>query len=267
MAERVARLSPVLRALAPRELERRMTALPEAEAALPEEMGGLGALDATLDDALAAVDALEQAAARLRRCPHDVEPFRRPDGPPPWLIEERGQLASRARLTALVQDLAPDADVIRWGDHAYVARFSLRGSPMLLRARFAPPQAGFESYVDPSSAVWVAARTSVPEAMALVTVRRERTTDAVAELLRLRREVEVGAQAFDDAFWVEGDARLATVLAPVFAEGMLALEPHAPELALGRGVAEIRWSTTTDALRLAGPLGVVLGVREAVEAT
>ena len=253
LAEQAALVSPVLRALAEPSLRRRLARVPAGDAPLPSTVEALSELDDALDDALAAFDEVRCASARLRRCPHDVEPFPRPVTLPPWLIEELKQLGVRRRFTAEIAAIAAEADIVRWGDRAYVARFTLRGSPVAVRL------------LVEETTHRLAVRTSVPEAMPLVRVRGERTTDAIAKVLGLRRELDTGADALDDAFWIEGDADAATALTASAGAALLELGPLRPELAFGLAVAEVRWATSGPPLLPLAALDVVLGIREAVE--
>lgn len=263
LASRLEGLSPILRALAPPPLRERIARAPAPEAELPSDLAALAALDAALDDVVDAVDALLAQSTRLRRCPHDVESFPRPVVPPPWLIEEDAGLAFRRRFTTDVLWFSPSAEIVRWGDHAYRARFALRGSPVLVLVRLAAPHDAtattFDGYV----------RTSVPESMPLVTVRRERMTDAIGKLLGLRRDREVGTAAFDDTFWIAGDEHAATALPPSSVAALLELAPRSPELAFGSGVAEVRFTGRAHAAARdmvpAAAIEAVLAIREAIE--
>ncbi len=262
LASRLDGLSPLLRALAPEALRARIASAPSVEAELPSDLDALAALDARLDDAVDAVDALLAQSTRLRRCPHDVESFARPRVPPPWLLEEDAGLAFRRRFTADVLWFSPSAEIVRWGDHAYRARFALRGSPVLVLVRLAATHDGsaatFEAYV----------RTSVPESMPLVTVRRERMTDAIGKLFGLRRDHELGVATFDETFWVAGDEHAAAALPPSSVASLLELAPRSPELAFGRGIAEVRFTGRAHApardMLPAAAVETVLAIREAI---
>lgn len=254
--DREARVSPVLVALLPEAIGARIDA--HRATALDESASGLEALmrvDAALD-ALATV--YEEALLHedtARRLAFEVADPPRPDIPPPWLIEEDGQLRfRRALVDALAKALDEEVSLLRWGDFAYVARFRESDTPHVLHV---VPKLDAQSLDAVSFAGTL--RAPMPERTPELDVRVQRTHHSVGKALGIAHELETGDPDFDAAFWIRGDRRALSFL-PGNVRSLLVSLAHerAPRLRLQRGAVSFEWSGAPEGgLGLGAALGVV----------
>jgi len=236
VASRGAALSAVVRAVLPADVLDRLRAYEARIEAAPETMEALAEIDSALEGLLAVYDEIAFIAPALLAYPLDVPDPPRPAQAPPWLIEERPRLEIRALADARLDELTPGTALVRWGDLGYVARFSFGEVSFVYRLEV---HASDDHTIGPFSC---ALRTSVPSALAPLRVRRERVHHAVGKLLHVARELELGASAFDDAFWITGDARTSALLEDAGVQrSLLAMKAHAPDLSIASGIAELAW--------------------------
>ncbi|MBS2016193.1 MAG: hypothetical protein JST00_25145 [Deltaproteobacteria bacterium] len=255
--DRETRVSPVLVALLPEAIGARIEA--HRATALDESASGLEALmrvDAALD-ALATV--YEEALLHedpARRLAFEVADPPRPDIPPPWLIEEDGQLRFRRALGEALAKALDDDDVtlLRWGDFAYVARFREGGAPHVLHVL---PSYDTHS-VEVVSFVGTL-RAAMPERTPELDVRVQRAHHTVGKALGLAHEIDTGDPAFDAAFWIRGERRALPFLPENLRSLLVSLaRDRAPRLRLQRGEVSFEWSGAPESgLGLGAALGVV----------
>lgn len=264
VAEHAKRMSPVLRALAAEATRARLRDTTTLAAPLPTGVGPLTELDAELEALLAAYEETFAREMHLRRCPHEAPRFAKPAIPPPWLIEEQPTLRFREELSARLERIAPGTTLLRWGDYAYLARFTVDRHPLelLLRARTDPT-------LDNFARLDAALRSSLPEGMPPLEVRPERMTDAIGKILGVSRDISAADPPFDEAYFLTGDQDAVAALTPDVHAALLEIRPRTPTLTLGPGLVELTW---TGAWRqgavVALPdaaLEIVCGVRRAVE--
>lgn len=264
LAERARALPPLLRAVAPPPTRRLLRDPSLLEGDAPTDREALLALDERLEAALAAHDDVEARAWHLRRCPHDVPDFPRPRVPAPWLIEETPVLAFRHGLARRLEAVAPGATLLRWGDHAYLARFDVAGAPLQLFVR-----AKSDPNVDLGARMEGHLRSSLPETTPGLELRPEKLHHSLGKAVGVLHERAVGDARLDDAYFVEGDEDVVAALTPEVVEALLTLLPRAPRLVVGDGLVEVSWSGSwrqPDAVALpAAAVAIVCGVRRAVE--
>jgi hypothetical protein len=126
-------VSPVLRALLPPGLRTRLAELrPRALAPVDDEQGDMTTLadaDAALDAVIALHDEAIASSPVLRMADDDVEAPARSKLPPPWLLEEPHVLRIRDGLRRSMAAIDAAAEIARFGDHAYIARFHVAEAP------------------------------------------------------------------------------------------------------------------------------------------
>lgn len=229
-------LSPVVRAMLPAHIREAMTEATAEGAAAGDTVEGLSTVNAALDTLLLAYDDADAITARLREFPDDLRqppPCRQP---PPWLIEESAVLALRHALARRLAEITPHGQISRWGDIAYIARFTLADAPFafVVKSDVLPSDgyiARFEAEL----------RTSVPEALPPLVVKSQRPYDSVRKALGMAHEIEVGEPAFDEAFWIEGSTDATAVLTSEVRSAMRSYRGLLTELTVGNEVASITW--------------------------
>lgn len=259
---RLGELGPVARAIAPP----RLKALREPVDLTQASIDALAALEAQYDQLSADFDAFLLKVERGFDAPHDVPDPPRPRDPTPYLFEEQVQLSFRRRLQERLDALAPDEQLVRWGDTGYLARFrSAEGAPMIwwvrgLADRNATAFASFEASL----------RTSLPAEVGAFAVEPETFVHRVGKAVGWVREIEVGEREFDDGFLVRGDEELAqALLSDRMRRRFVELSPCGPVLRVRDGIAELSlrgaWAEQgNDALPVA-VMEIVSEVRRRIE--
>jgi hypothetical protein len=264
-------LPALLRSMLPSELRRLLDDLgSKADAGLPDEpsIEQLTQADAALDELLRLHDEAAELVPKLRSCPDEVPDPPKPQLSPPWVYEEQGQLRFRATLTRRLAEIAPDAYFVRWDDTTYLSRFPLAGAPLVVTARYEMIPGQLTSF---RSAV----RTSVPESVPPLDVRRARVIDGVGRAVGLVHDAKVGEPVFDHAFIVddEGGPAAIRLLTSDVSSALLGMTSRA-RLHVRRGIAELTWQGrwpyfdrpgVGDALLPDEAFAIVLGVRAAIE--
>ena len=256
-------VSPMVLALLPESLTRKLEELAPRAFAAAETMESLAAADAALDALLEAYDAALAKAPSLRISDDQVTDPAPPRMPPPWLYEEPFLRALRDAMDARVRSVDGEARVSRHGDHAYVARFRVGGPfSFVIAVAMTNAQPVFTSYE-------CFLRTSVPEALPSLQLRREGARHAVGRALHLAHEIAVGDVAFDAQFWIQGSARTTAVLTPSVRAALGRLAPRSPVLHVGDAMATLSWTGTggssTQHLLPVAALDVLVGIRDAIE--
>lgn len=252
-------LPHLFRAMLPPRLAKVLAQRLAEDAASIEE---LTKMDARLDEILAAHEEAADLVPKLRACPEDVPDPARGGVGPPWVIEEALQLEFRKVFTRRLAEVAPDAYLVRWDDHAYVSRFALAGAPIFVSCRFAMAA---EAPV-PSRSF---ARTSVPAELPPIEVHEEGIFHAIGRALHLVRDHQTGDDAFDDVFLVDADEATAAIIGPDVRAAFMTLAPLEPQLFIRRGIAELQWKSLggTDPASMLpdAAFAVLLGIRAAIE--
>jgi hypothetical protein len=125
--QRERELAPLMRAMLPATLRKKIDEGRSRMGEVRAEGGGLDGvdessiealtiLDGVMDGLVAAYDEASMMVPKLRDCPLDVEDPPKPVQPPPWLIEENRQRFFRLRFEQRVSEVASGAYVVRWGD-------------------------------------------------------------------------------------------------------------------------------------------------------
>jgi hypothetical protein len=218
--------------------------------------------DAALDEILAVHEQVASLLPALRACPDEVPDPPKPRVGPPWVFEERPQIAFRAVLTRRLAAIAAEAWLVRWDDTTYLSRLQLAGAPIIVSSRFdevASQSTTFESSV----------RTSVPRSAPGLSVRRYGLLDGIGRALGVVRDTRVGSEVFDEAFIVDADEPATSVLAPDVVRSLLSMLSLGPRLEIDRGIATLTWGAyyngREDDLMPDAALAVVLGLRAAFE--
>lgn len=256
-------LSSVVRAMLPERLSQTMADLVARAASSGDSMESLATAEAALDGLLASYDEADTLAPRLLELPDelaDPPPCRMP---PPWLIEEADVLALRASLSSRLEAISADATISRWGDFAYIARFTVGDMPFafVVKSDVMPSDGRVSRYE-------VEVRTSVPEALPRLTVKVQGPHHTIGKALHLAREIEVGERAFDDTFWISGTAPATAILTPDVRAALMRYEDASTMLTVGHGVAAMTWegsswSSSKDPLPDFA-LDVLTGIRTAI---
>jgi hypothetical protein len=127
--ERGRALSPVLLALLPSRLrEALLDSQPRAQAD-GESMEALAGAESALDALLVLYEEALGLAPSLRACEPEVPDPPSPRMPPPWLFEEAYLLGVREAITARLLEVHAGAQLSRWGDFGYIARFRIVDAP------------------------------------------------------------------------------------------------------------------------------------------
>lgn len=258
-------MSPVVRALLPERMQKTLASLHDAARAETPDLATLSAADAALDGLVAVFEEAEHLAMSIRYCPGDVPDPPRPAQPPPWVIEERGQRVFRDWCERRIAAVHAEAYLVRWGDFSYLARLKVGDAPVTAfwRVEIEPLTGQVKSYRG-------ALRTSVPERIPRLDMRRERVVDGVGKLLGLVEDRIIGDEAIDPAFRIAADDAALPLLTPDVKASLLALLPADPRLTIGRGLVELSWGaadltgSSTDLLPDAA-LTIALEVRGAIE--
>jgi len=256
------RLPILLRALLPERITNVLDSLRDRALAEGETLETLSDADAALDGILAAYDEANELLPQLRECPEEVPDPKRPTQAPPYIFEEERQKHFRIRFDQRVREIAPEAYLVRWGDHTYLSRFRVGRAPVVAVTSLSPP---IEITPHFSSAL----RSSVPERTPTLHVRMGGALEGLGKLIGVVEDRKVGHEGLDDAFIVGGSEASIALLAPDVITGLLALVPQRPSLHVSRGVVELAWSArdrmyAPDLLREEA-LAIVLGVRAAIE--
>jgi len=256
-------LSPVLRALLPPSLRRTIEDLHAQAVADGDSMEVLAGIEGALDAVLAAYDEAARYAPELRDSADEVRDPPRAGMPPPWLIEEPYLLRLRDAVRVRLVHVDPDAYVSRFGDFAYISRFKVAGAPyvFVIETGLMPENENVARYTS-------RLRTSVPESLPSLTVRRERAYHAVGKALHVVREIEVGEPGFDGRFWITGSERTAAVLTWDVRAALERCAHASPVFELSDGAATLSWSglwpqAISDPLP-DGALDVLVGLRVAI---
>jgi len=255
-------LPALLRAMLPKRIGDVIHALREKVREEVDTLERLTAVDAALDELLAAYDEAVALLPDLRECPPNVADPPKGILSPPWAIEENYQLGFRALFTKRVIDIAPDAYLVRWDDPMYLSRIRVAGAPMIVTSRLsllAGQPAVFKS----------TARTSVPLSTPKLGVRRDRLLDGIGRVIGLVRDLKAGHDEFDDAFVVDGGEGSVGLLTEDVARALVDLRGMRPVLDVRRGIAELSWGESyasfADPLLPDQAIAVMLGVRAAIE--
>jgi hypothetical protein len=258
LADRERAISPLVRAMLPTELTRTMTDLGARADAPGDDLAALSDRDVALDALLAAYDEAVALAPKLTELPNEVRDPPRPELPPPWLFEEPDVVHFKRALTEHLQTIADDeAWLVRWGDYGYLSRIRVKGAPVIVLVQ-AKLSGMFASSI----------RTSIPAGVPRLEVRRESAYDAIGRAMRLRKEIALGDEVFDEVFWISGDEATATLLVPAARRALLALSAHAPSLFVGAGLVETAFTGPSrheiNAVLPDAAVSAVLAIRNAV---
>jgi hypothetical protein len=202
---------------------------------------------ATVDELIAAYDALLARSASLLVAPLlDVEAAF--DPPAGW----RGTKVGAARI----------AEEMRI-DRSAVERFEVRERAVAIAAAPWAMIVGLDETDDPT---WVQGRivVALPVAVPWVSMRIESGTDAMAQDLGVKAEIETADPRFDDGYWVEGHREAAFAAAtPLVRRVMIDLTEHGGRLEVGGGRACLSWSGPWSTLGMSGvPANVVPAILE-----
>lgn len=279
MIERWRRLDADVREGVARIERRGWRCLPGETRALVEALRSRGSRPPTgLDDALAAIDALEQCRAALDDALAAIDDPTRPWNLPatgwpdvafPWMRELDASLAglsdadpdgeARRVLAARVLDIARRLDPAVELDAAHPAgaraRFRVGGAPMVLDA-WTAQGGGFWSGARVEVGLLTTARRSAPR----LVLRPE----AAAGLGRSGRSAVTGDPDFDGRFVWEGEpGATSTLQHPELQRGLrLVSLDDVPTLTLDDGLASLRWSFSPTVRSVGAAVAVLRWVRD-----
>jgi len=177
------------------------------------------------------------------------------------LLEEAGDATTR---------IAPDAEVSAVGPRL-TAHLSVRGAPLLWVMELGAA-VNTSRGLTPSVTFLRASHTfetTTSESLPAFRVRRQGLLDDVLLALRLERDIVQGDRAFDDAFFVEGDADVsrAVLAAEPAREALLACARFGVDVRVGEGRVRLAWRTVgashVDAEMLALAAEALVALREA----
>jgi hypothetical protein len=252
----------LLKVMLPGAMQRRLEDLRAPALAEGESMETLSRTDAALDEILAVHEQIAMLLPTLRVCPDEVPDPPKPEVGPPWVFEERAQLAFRAVLTRRLAELSSEAWLVRWDDTTYLSRLRLVGAPIILSSRFdelAAQGTTFKSSV----------RTSVPRSAPTLGVRRERLFDGIGRALGVVRDAHIGSEVFDETFVVDADDSATSLLAPDIVRAILSMASLGPRLEIARGIVTLTWEGPYggrgEELMPDSAFAVVLGLRAVFE--
>ncbi|MDB4932034.1 MAG: hypothetical protein JWM10_4518 [Myxococcaceae bacterium] len=233
---------------------------------------------ARLDEALAAIDALERCRAAVDDALEAVDdparpwnqcPAECPAVPFPWMRADDPELAllssaelddeARRALVARVAELARRLDPGFVSDAVHLpgarARFRVEGAPMVLDV-WSVQGAGFWSGPRVEVGLLTTARRSSPR----LVLRPE----AAAGLGRSGRSAVTGNPDFDGRFVWEGEpGATETLLHPELQRGLRVVSlDDVPTLTVDGGLASLRWSFAPTARSVGAAAAVLLSVRD-----
>jgi hypothetical protein len=202
---------------------------------------------AKVDELIAAYDALLARSAGLFVAPPlDLEAAF--DPPAAW----RGTKVGAARLAGEMRI-----------DRGAVERFEVRERAVAIAATPWAMIVGLDETDDPT---WIEGRivVAISAAVPWVTMRLEQGTDAMAQDLGVKKEIETADPRFDDCYWIDGHREAAFAAAtPLVRRVMIDLSEHGGRLEIGGGRARLSWSGPWSTLGTSGvPANLVPAILE-----